>query len=159
MIAPQCEIAPARQHVQIFIPVGVPEIAPFAAHVAFIEANGLEHFDKCRVDMIGVQVVFATFVLFQPVKKIVVHHGFSAASVTRSKGRHYSQKVCLSRTLLFPAFAGSAASWYSFADPISPDGLESVPVVMKHRSLAETRNLKPRTAKSHNCIVHQTLRP
>jgi len=73
MISAQGEDAPAGQHVQIFVAVGIPEIAAFAAHIAFVEANGPQHLDKGGIDVVIVKVVFTPFMLLEPCEKVGMH--------------------------------------------------------------------------------------
>ena len=43
----------------------VPEVRPFGADVAAVEADGLERADIGRVDVLGVQLVVAALVLLE----------------------------------------------------------------------------------------------
>ena len=72
MIPAQRKDAPAGEQVEIFVPRGIPEIAPFAADVALVEADGAEHLDKRGVDVLGVQVVGAVAVLVEISEKVCV---------------------------------------------------------------------------------------
>ncbi len=73
MIAAQREDAPAGQQIEIFVPVGVPEIAPFAADVTPVEPDGPKHLHECRVHMFGVKVIFTSAMLFEPCDKVFMH--------------------------------------------------------------------------------------
>ena len=74
MIPPQREHAPAGQQVEVFVPLLVPQVRPFAADVALVEADRAQHLDERRVNVIRVQVVLAALVLIEPAEKIGVHY-------------------------------------------------------------------------------------
>ena len=57
MIPPQRENAPAGEQIEVFIPLGVPKVGPFAADVALVEADGLENLYEGGVDVLGMEVV------------------------------------------------------------------------------------------------------
>jgi len=73
VIAPEGEDAPAGEHVEVLVAVGIPEVTAFSAHVALIEPDGLEHLYERGVHVFRVQLVRPVVVLSQPGNEIVVH--------------------------------------------------------------------------------------
>jgi len=73
VIAAEREDAPAGEQVEVFVAVGVPQVAAFAARVGFIEADRAEHFDEGRIDVLGMQVVLAALLLVEPLEEIGFH--------------------------------------------------------------------------------------
>ena len=62
MVATEAKNAVARQHIQIFFALNIPQIRAFGAHIAAVKANGLECPNVDRIDVLGVQFVVTSFV-------------------------------------------------------------------------------------------------
>ena len=63
VVAAEGEDAPAGEEVEVLVAVLVPEVASLAADVAFVEADGSEHFDEGGIDVFVVEVVLFTGLL------------------------------------------------------------------------------------------------
>ena len=57
VIATEGEDAPAGEEVEVFVAFLIPQVAPFAAGVAFVKADGSEHFDEGGINVLVVEVV------------------------------------------------------------------------------------------------------
>ncbi len=73
VIAAEGEDAPAGEEIEVLVSVGIPEVAPFAADVALIEADRSQHLHKRRVDVVIVQFVLPPRVLLQPSMEIRIN--------------------------------------------------------------------------------------
>ena len=65
MVAAQAEHAVAGEQVEILGAFDVPQVRPFGADVAAVEADGLQRADVGGVDVLGVELVVAALVLLQ----------------------------------------------------------------------------------------------